>query len=139
VSTETENVATLKKAYDGWAGEKASNLECWTSIMADDVEMRSLADGAPGVAFSQARHGIAEARKYLEELTRDWEMLSYEVEDYVAQGDRVVAIGSTTWRNKRTRKAVATPKVDVWRMRDGKIVEFTEYFDTAKVLAAAWA
>jgi ketosteroid isomerase-like protein len=139
VSTESENVATLQKAYADWAGKKAGNLECWTSIMADDVELRSLADGAPGIDFSQARHGIAQAKKYLEELTRDWEMLSYDVEDYVAQGDRVVAIVSTSWRNKRTRKAVTTPKIDVWRLREGKIVEFAEYFDTAKVLAAAWA
>jgi ketosteroid isomerase-like protein len=139
VSTESENVATLKNAYAEWAGKKASDPSCWTSIMAEDVELRSLADGAPGVGFSQARHGLAEAKKYLEELTRDWEMISYEVEDYVAQGDCVVAIGSTTWRNEKTGKAVSTPKVDVWRMRNGKIVAFAEYFDTAKVLAAAWS
>jgi len=30
-----------------------------------------------------------------------------------------------------------TPKVDFWRFRDGKAVEFYEYFDTACVAAAA--
>ena len=34
-------------------------------------------------------------------------------------------------------KAFDTPKADFWRLRDGKIVEFYEYFDTAQVMAAA--
>jgi ketosteroid isomerase-like protein len=32
---------------------------------------------------------------------------------------------------------VSTPKADVWRMKDGKAVEFYEYYDTAQVHAAA--
>jgi ketosteroid isomerase-like protein len=32
---------------------------------------------------------------------------------------------------------VDTPKIDFWRFRDGKVVEFYEYYDTARVFAAA--
>jgi ketosteroid isomerase-like protein len=32
---------------------------------------------------------------------------------------------------------VTTPKVDVWRFRDGKAVEFSEFYDTAQAYAAA--
>lgn len=45
--------------------------------------------------------------------------------------------GSTAWRNKRTGKTAETPKVDFWRFRGGKAVEYYEYFDTARVIAAA--
>jgi len=45
--------------------------------------------------------------------------------------------GSTAWRHKRTGKVADTPKVDFWRFRDGKAVEFYEYYDTAAVFAAA--
>ena len=48
-----------------------------------------------------------------------------------------VARGSTAWINKKTGKKAETPKVDFWRFRDGKAVEFYEYFDTACVAAAA--
>ncbi len=61
----------------------------------------------------------------------------YTVDEYVAQGDRVVAIGRTGWRNRETGKAFDTPKVDVVRFRDGQIVEFFELYDTAMVLASS--
>jgi len=64
-------------------------------------------------------------------------MLHYEVHQLVAQDDAVFARCSTSWRNKRTGKTFDTPKADFWRLRDGKIVEFYEYFDTAQVMAAA--
>ena len=41
------------------------------------------------------------------------------------------------WTNRKTGKIAETPKVDFWRFRDGKAVEFYEYFDTACVAAAA--
>ncbi|MGG7377290.1 nuclear transport factor 2 family protein, partial [Escherichia coli] len=60
----------------------------------------------------------------------------YTVNDYVAEGESVVAIGSTSWKNKHTGKAFETRKVDVWKFKNGKAVEFYEYYDTAKVAAA---
>ena len=64
-------------------------------------------------------------------------MISYVVDEYIAQGERVVAVGSTSWTNKKTGKTASTPKVDIWRMRNGKAVEFMEYYDTANLIAAA--
>ena len=66
-------------------------------------------------------------------------MLSYEVTDYVAQGDRVVAIVDSAWRNRQTGKTIELPKVDIWRFRDGRAVEFLEFYDTARLIACAQA
>ncbi len=44
-----------------------------------------------------------------------------------------MVICSTGWRSKATGKSIDTPKVDVWRVRDGNIVAFFEYYDTAAV------
>jgi uncharacterized protein len=137
MSEESRNVEILKLAYADWGGKKAADLSCWTGIMADELKIKSLAAGASGVEFTRKRSGKDEATAYLEELVRDWEMLSYVVEHYIAQGDRIVAIGSTSWKNRKTGKTVNTPKVDVWRMRDGRAVEFAEFYDTAAMLAAA--
>jgi uncharacterized protein len=64
-------------------------------------------------------------------------MIHYTVDEYIAQDDAVFARGSTAWRNKKTGKTVDTPKADFWRFRDGKVVEFYEYYDTAGIIAAA--
>jgi ketosteroid isomerase-like protein len=64
-------------------------------------------------------------------------MIYYKVDEFIADGDAVVARGSCAWTNKRTGKRAETPKVDFWRFKDGKAVEFYEYFDTAAAAAAA--
>jgi hypothetical protein len=64
-------------------------------------------------------------------------MIFYRIDEFIAQGDRVVAIGSTSWRNKATGKVVLTPKADIWRMKNGKAVQFSEFYDTARLIAAA--
>jgi len=59
------------------------------------------------------------------------------IHDMIAEGDRVAVIGSTSWTCNATGNSVETPKVDVWKFKDGRAVEFYEYFDTARVFAAA--
>ena len=54
----------------------------------------------------------------------------------MAQGDRVVMLGHTSWRAKRTGKVVDTPKADSWRFENGKAVEFYEFYNPAGVTAA---
>ena len=64
-----------------------------------------------------------------------FEMIHYTVDFYVAEDDRVVAVGSTSWRNRETGEKFDTPKADIVRFKDGKITEFFEIYDTAAVLA----
>ncbi|MGL4462541.1 MAG: nuclear transport factor 2 family protein [Planctomycetia bacterium] len=40
------------------------------------------------------------------------------------------------YRHRETGKIAESPKADVVRFRDGQIVEFFEFFDTARALAA---
>jgi len=130
------NVAILKDAYARWHDSKGASVEHWMGLMADDVQFGSLARGAPEVAFARAYSDRQALASYFAGLLAEWSMLHYTVDEFVAQGDAVFMRGSCAWRHKRTGKEVDTPKVDFWRFRDGKAVEFYEYFDTARVLAA---
>ena len=137
MSNEDQNVAALRRAYRSWADSKGKDQSGWASIVGDEFTLRSLADGAPGLEFSSERRGKLELLDYLNGLTADRDMIFYEIEEYVAQGDRVVAIGRTAWRNRRTGKVADTAKVDLWRFREGRAIEYFEFYDTARVLAAA--
>jgi ketosteroid isomerase-like protein len=134
---EQENVRILRSAYETWDAKKAADIDCWISIIDDSARLTSLADGAAPLAFSRRRQGRSEIIEYLQDLIDTWEMIFYRVDEYIAQGDRVVALGSTSWRNKLTSKIATTPKIDVWRMRNGKVVEFSEFYDTAQLYAAS--
>ncbi|MEM6900375.1 MAG: nuclear transport factor 2 family protein [Pseudomonadota bacterium] len=61
----------------------------------------------------------------------------YTVTDIVAEGDRIIVLSDTKFAFKATGKSVETEKADVWRVRDGQLVEFFELFDTASMRAAA--
>ena len=137
MTTESENVSVLKEAYAQWAGHKGADCACWMNIIADDASLGSLANGSPEMVFSAPRSSKAQILDYLNELTRDWEMVSFDMNDFIAQGDRVVAIGRVAWRNKATGKVADTPKVDIWRFQDGKAVDMVEFYDTARAFAAA--
>jgi uncharacterized protein len=137
MSDETSNVALLEDAYRRWHETKGGSVDHWMTVVADDVNFGSLAQAAPEVAFARSYSNRDALRGYFDGLLGDWEMIHYTASEFVAQGDAVFMRGSTAWRNKKTGKTVETPKVDFWRFRDGKAVEFYEYFDTARVVAAA--
>jgi uncharacterized protein len=135
--SESENVAILKEAYRRWHESKAGSVDHWLSIMSNDIKFRSLAAGAIEMQFTKPSANKNEVEAYFTGLISDWEMIHYHVDEYIAQGDRVVALSHVSFKHKKTGKILETPKADVHRFRDGKICEFFEFYDTANAIAAA--
>jgi ketosteroid isomerase-like protein len=135
--SEAANVAMLQEGYRRWHESRGASVDHWMTICAENINFGSLAEAPPTMAFAKTYSNREAMRSYFDGLLADWEMIHYTVGEFVAQGDAVFMRGSTAWRNKRTGQTVDTPKVDFWRFRDGKAVEFYEYFDTARVIAAA--
>jgi ketosteroid isomerase-like protein len=137
MSDEARNVEILKAAYTRWSDTKGESVDDWLNICADDIDFGSLAQGAaPKVQYLAAYSSRDALKEYFGGLARDWDMLDWHVDQFIAQGDRVVVLSRCTWRYKRTGKMVSTPKADSWRLADGKAVEYFEYYDTAQVHAA---
>jgi ketosteroid isomerase-like protein len=139
MADEARNVDVLRDAYARWHESKGGSVDHWMTIVADDIKFGSLARGMPEMPFARAYTNREALGSYFKGLLSEWEMIHYTVGEFVAQGDAVFMRGSTAWRNKRNGQEVETPKVDFWRFRDGKAVEFYEYYDTARVVAAATA
>ena len=138
MSTEQQrNSALVREAWGKWHECKGADLSLWDSYMAEDIHLFSLADGGAAMPFATSRSGIEQVHLYLEGLTSAFAMDHWHIDQTVAEGDRVIAIGSTGWTNKQTGKAFVTPIVIVTRWRDGKMTEYGEYYDTAMVAASA--
>lgn len=138
MSNESSNIEILKEAYRRWHESRGKSVEHWfDSVVSDDISFGSVPRGAAPLDFATQYNGRANLRGYFEGLLGEWTMVHYTIDEYIAQGEVVVARGSTKWTNKKTGKAADTPKVDYWRFRNGKAVEFYEYFDTACVASAA--
>ncbi|HZX89671.1 MAG TPA: nuclear transport factor 2 family protein [Rudaea sp.] len=135
--TETDNVALIREAYEQWHDSRGASVGKWLDLMSHGVRFRSLAGGAAGLEFSRDCASRDDVARYFAELGNDWDMIHYTVDELIAQGDRVVMLGSCGWKNRRTGIAVQTAKADFLRLKDGKVVEFFEFFDTAQAMAAS--
>jgi ketosteroid isomerase-like protein len=134
---EARNVELLKAAYKLWNDSKGGSVDHWISLATQDIRFGSLAGGAAPLAFTRPISNREAMRGYFEGLVGEWQMLHYSVDRFVAQDDAVFVRCSTSWKHRKTGKSFDTPKADFWRFRDGKIVEFYEYYDTAQIMAAA--
>lgn len=137
MSSEAANVEILRGAYRQWNDTRGGSVEQILSICDPNISWASVPRGDAPLTFAKQYNEREALHEYFSGLLKDWEMVHYTIDEYVAQGDAVFARGSCAWTNKKTRKIAETPKVDFWRFRNGKAVEFYEYFDTARVAAAA--
>ena len=124
------NVEALRQAYARWSETKGGSAAEVLELFADRVEMHS-------VLSDEVRSGVAgvhrtrqEAAEYFEALAREWEMIYYEADRFIADGDDVVMVGRCAWRNRETGKAVETAKCDIWHFENGKATSFSEFYDT---------
>ena len=136
MANPAQNVVTLKHAYRRWHETKGGSVQIWLDLVADDVRIRSLAGGAPGAEFTREVRSKEGFRQYFTGLLADWEMIHYTTDEFIADGDRVAVRGSTAWRHRKTGRVIETPKADFFTFRDGKIVDFHEFYDTAAMMAA---
>lgn len=73
----------------------------------------------------------------LKPLAADWIEFSARPEEFIVDGERVVALGAYAGTHRRSGRSMNSPFAHVWSVRSGKIASFAMYTDTAKVLEAA--
>ena len=73
-------------------------------------------------------------------IGQDWQDYRVNVEEIIDSGDTVVALGRYMATNKSTKQPLNAQFVHVWRLRDGRIVRFQQYADTAQFarVTGAW-
>jgi ketosteroid isomerase-like protein len=128
-------VSRLDEAYKSWDTSKGKDHEKWLELMSDHVVFRSLAGGSPGMEFTKECHSKDDVRGYFDGLYKDWEMIHYSPEQYIAVGENIAVRGTCGFKNRQTKKILQTPKADFFRFENDKIVEFFEFYDTAKAIA----
>jgi uncharacterized protein len=94
------------------------------------VEWRAPASVPWGGTF----HGHEGFREFLEKLLEQPAEFRRELTEYVDAGERVVVLLRQMGRRKDGDTEYDVPEVHVWTVRDGKVVDFEGYFDTATVL-----
>jgi ketosteroid isomerase-like protein len=75
----------------------------------------------------------------LKPLAAEWENFSATPREFVAEGERVIALGTYSGTFRRTGRSFRAGFAHAWRVRGEKLASFEMHTDTAKVLEAVRA
>jgi len=126
-----DNTKIVQQAY---ADFKAGNIPSLLELVSDGVEW--ILPDVAGVDVSGTRRGRAGVADFFKTLDQSQEVVRFESREFVAQGDKVVVLGSYTFRVKGTRRQFTSDWAHVFTLQNGKIVRFQEHTDTAAVAVA---
>ncbi|MFD1984886.1 nuclear transport factor 2 family protein [Mesorhizobium newzealandense] len=119
-------VDVVKNLYDAYAKRdiEGALVDC-----ADDIVFRWVAE--PQAPFIAAGNGKQEFLARLMALDSDFDYRSFVPVDIIDGGDRIAAQVEIHLTRKTTGQELVMRTADFWTVRDGKIVEMVEYYDTA--------
>src|SRR3954467_4863589 len=129
---ETRNIATIRSIYAAYSrGEISAVLDQM------DEAMVFIVPGSPAVPVAGTRRGLHEVRRFFEDLERRLQFSVFEPREFIAQGNRVVALVRYEGRDRITGRSFAADAAMLWTIGNGKAIRFQEYTDTEALANAA--
>lgn len=128
---ERENVELVRNAYQTFL---RGDINALMEMCADDIEWEL--DSNEAVPFTGVRRGKEGVSEFFRLLGENQHPLQFEPREFIAQGDKVVALGHYAWAVKPTDKNYESDFAEVFTIRDGKIARFREFMNTRLAGAA---
>lgn len=125
----SENAAVVRGIYDSFGeGDVPAVLGAMNSaIVWNEANNFPYADGNPYVGPEAILNGV------FMRCAAEWDGFSVDVDEIFDAGDVVVAVGHYRGTYLATGKAQETQIAHVWRISEGKAVQFQQYADTLHV------
>src|SRR5262245_16246256 len=129
IMSEQQNLDVVRRAYEAFG---RGDLDTLVGLMDENVEWRT--PGPADLPTAGTRRGRQEVAAFFGLLNQVFEIQRFEPETFLASGDRVVVLGSDPARVTATGKVPDEPWAHAFTVKDGKIVAFQEYLDTAALV-----
>jgi ketosteroid isomerase-like protein len=126
-----KNVQIVK---DFFAAIGRGDKEGLLALVAEDIEWIIPGENWPLAGTHRGHAGLADV---LQKANETVETSYPESPEFIAQGDRVVALGFATGRIKTTNKTFEDHFVFAITLRDGKLAKIREYIDTQALARAS--
>jgi ketosteroid isomerase-like protein len=125
------NLDIIKSTYEGKTSEE--NGRNLAKYVAEDISWTE----AKGFPYAGTYIGLEEiTRNVFSRLGSEWIDYKFTPEDYVAEGDNVVAYGTYSGVYKKTDKAIKARVAHLWKLKKGKIISFEQFVDSQIINAA---
>jgi ketosteroid isomerase-like protein len=129
---EQQNIEAIKQLYAAFG---RGDLPTVFDALAEDVEW--YLPGPPDILpFAGLRRGKQQVAEFFKVVSETLEFEQFEVDEFVAQADKVVVLGRSRDRMKATGQVVENRWEAVWVRREGKVAKYHVYEDTAAFVEA---
>jgi ketosteroid isomerase-like protein len=126
-----DNLELIQRIYSAYAqGDSQFILDRVT----DDVDW--INEGPDSIPYAGRFKGPKEVQRFFEALGTTVDNGRVTPEDWIVQGDKVVSTGRFTATVKATGRRIDVPIAHVFTVRNGKVVRWVGYADTARVAEA---
>lgn len=126
--SEANNVEIVKQGYERFG---SGDIEGLLNLFSDDIGWTT--PKVEGADFTGERQGREAVGEFFSLLGDAEEFSKFEPTEFIAQGDKVVVIGSSTATIKSTGRTADSDWVHVFTVKDGKVTNFHEFFDSAAI------
>src|SRR6056297_1171227 len=117
------NRALVEQAYDDFA---SGDIEAFLAILDPEVTWTD-AEGYPYAGTYVGPDALMEG--LIARIGAEWDNYVVLPDAFVADGNRVVALGTYRGTYKATGRSVEAPFAHVWQLVDGKVVDFRQFTD----------
>ena len=131
VAREQENTKLVQQIYEHF---KWGHIKALLNLLSINIEWQL--PEIENVPFAGRRRGHEEMGQFFESLVDTQEVQHFEPREFIARGDKVLALGHYAFRVKSTGREFGGDFAHVFTVHDGKVVRFHEYMDTAAAAAA---
>ncbi|NEJ72135.1 nuclear transport factor 2 family protein [Rhizobium phaseoli] len=125
-----KNIQTVK---DFFAAISRGDRQALLTLVAEDISWIIPGEDWPLAGTHRGHAGLADL---LETASKSMET-STEPREFVAQGDRVLAVGFASGKVKATNKTFEDEWIFAITVRDGRLTDIREYIDTQALARAA--
>jgi uncharacterized protein len=84
----------------------------------------------PGLSFTGKRKGSEQVAEYFRLADEARTMREFVPKEFIAQGNKVIVLGSGRWTARATGRDFASDWVHVFTVEDGHIAAFREFLDS---------
>lgn len=128
---EQTAVGIVKQCYEAFT---AGDMQRLMSFMDPGITWE-LPD-VPGVPFSGKRQGRDQVAEFFQIVNDQQTVREFAPKEFIAQGDRVVALGHYAWTVKETGLSFESDWTHIFTVRDGKVAAFREFLDSHEAAKA---
>jgi ketosteroid isomerase-like protein len=128
---ERDNIETIEALYAAFGRQ---DVDAVLALLADDVRWKH--PRPRDIPWGGSRSGRDAVAGFFQAVGSHLEVERFVPQQWVVGDDRVIVLGTETMTTRQTGHTYDVDWVHAFQLRDGKVVAFEEYTDTATIVDA---